>query len=60
MRHRDSGEVECDVTLDLAVAMGLRKWLDDQIKQLQDTIKEVKEQQRQKLNEQKPIASKTG
>jgi hypothetical protein len=53
-------EIECDVILDLRTAIGLRKWLDDQIKQLQELIKEAQQQQREKSKEQKPIASKTG
>jgi len=55
-------EIECDVILDLRTAIGLRKWLDDQIKQLQGLLKEAQRQKqpREKLTEQQPVASKTG
>jgi len=41
-------ELECDVVFDLVTAIGLRKWLDEKISDLQHLIKEAKEQQQQR------------
>lgn len=50
-------EIECDIVLDLTTAMGLRKWLDDKINDLQMLVKEAREEER-KLIEQRTINSK--
>ncbi len=46
-------EIECDVVLDLAAAIGLRKWLDNHINELNRVIKEAEGQQKQ--NDQKSL-----
>jgi hypothetical protein len=46
-------EIECDVVLDLAAATGLRKWLEDNINELNRVIKEARDQQKQ--NNQKSL-----
>lgn len=38
-------EIECDVVFDLVTAIGLRRWLDEKIKELNNIIKEAQEQQ---------------
>lgn len=48
-------EIECDIVLDLATAIGLRRWLDDKVKELQAVLKAAQEEQRKNLSEKKPI-----
>lgn len=41
-------ELECDIVFDYVTAVGLRNWLNDKIKELQNLIKQAQEEQRER------------
>lgn len=41
-------ELECDIVFDYVTAVGLRNWLNDKIKELQNIIKQAQEEQRER------------